>query len=247
MISERQLARGFQELWGEVLPTLTPHFVHLFNQAYGEELGGGTGAVPIRPNNDHSLVAEFAFHVARLAHERGVGFQNIADNNGLLSDAELAAVSLIAQYEEGRRDSPASVNESERREGLLLVRNYEFLLSKYAAQDIEFGTRIPGSGFVNACTADLSLGDALFEVKTVERNLASKDLRQLLVYLALQSATGEKRWTRAGFFNPRRGLVYEFSLESTIPLMSGGRLTSEVFQEMLRFFGTRDIQLDWAF
>jgi hypothetical protein len=95
--------------------------------------------------------------------------------------------------------------------------------------------------------ADLSIGKTLFEVKTVERNIASKDLRQLLVYLALQSATGEKRWSQGGFFNPRRGLVYEFSIDKIIPLISGGRLASEVFQDMVQFFGTRDIQIDSAF
>ena len=247
MISERQLAKGFRGLWDEALPLLTPHFVRLFNEAYGRKLDDGIFTVPSRPDTDSAVVAEFAFHVARLVHERATSFRDVANNDTLLSDAESTALSLIGKYERPKHDPPTSLNQSERSDGLLLVRNYELFLASYATEEIEFRPSIPGSGFVDACTADLSIGDALFEVKTVERNIGSKDLRQILVYLALQSATSEKRWTQAGFLNPRRGLVYKFSLETTIPLMSGGRLTSEVFQHMLQFFGTRDIQLDSAF
>ena len=247
MISERQLARGFRGLWNEVLPVLTPHFMRLFNEAYSRGPADGISAVPSRPDTDPAVVAEFAFHVARLAHERVGSFRGVADNDIILSDAESTALSLIDEYENVKHAPPTSLSQNARSEGLLLVRNYEVFLATYSSQEIEFRPDIPGSGFVDACTADLSIGSTLFEVKTIERNIGSKELRQLLVYLALQSATGEKRWSQAGFFNPRRGLVYEFSVDKIIPLMSGGRLASEVFHDMVQFFGTRDIQLDLAF
>lgn len=59
--------------------------------------------------------------------------------------------------------------------------------------------------------------------------------------------TGARRWSQAGFFNPRKGLIYQFEIDKIIPLMSGGRLTSEVFQEMVEYFCARDIQLDSKF
>jgi hypothetical protein len=247
MISERQLANGFQELWGEVLPTLTPHFVHLFNEAYRQQLASVDSSIPSQPETDASMVAEFAFHVARLAHDRGVPYCDVEGNVELLSTAETVALGLIKHYEKQTAEPRAALSAAERSEGLLLVRNYDDFLSRSPAQAIEFRPPLQGSGFVDACSADLSIGNTLFEVKTVERNIAGKDIRQILVYLALQAATGSRRWARGGFFNPRRGLVYEFSVDKLISLMSGGRLAVEVFQDMLRFFGTRDIQLDSAF
>ena len=107
-----------------------------------------------------------------------------------------------------------------------------------------FLPRIPGCGFVNECAADLVIGDCLFEVKTVERNIAGKDIRQLLVYLALQSATDKKVWRDAGFFNPRRRVSYRSSVDKMIPLISGGRVASEVFRDMVELFCTRNMQYD---
>jgi hypothetical protein len=247
MISERQLAKGFRELWDEILPVLTPHFMRLFNEAYRSEISGDISPVQSGRDTDPAMVAEFAFHLARLVHERAGSFEDVSPNDPLIMRAESIALSLIAQYETIKYVPPTPLTQDARSEGLLLVRNYGTFLAKHSTEEIKFSPNIPGSGFIDSCMADLSIGKTLFEVKTVERNIASKDLRQLLVYLALQSATGEKRWSQGGFFNPRRGLVYEFSIDKIIPLISGGRLASEVFQDMVQFFGTRDIQIDSAF
>jgi hypothetical protein len=221
--------------------------MRLFNEAYRSELAGGISTVRSGRDNDPAVVAEFAFHVARLAHERAASIEDVADNGTLLVDAESIALSLIREYETREDAAPTALGPDARSAGLLLVHNYGVFLAKYSPEEVEFRPKIPGSGFVDSCTADLSIGKTLFEVKTVERNIGSKDLRQLLVYLALQSASGKTRWSQAGFFNPRRGLVYEFSVDKIIPLMSGGRLAPQVFHDMVQFFGTRDIQLDSAF
>ena len=251
MISERQLVGGFQQLWGEVLPLLTPHFVHVFNEAYRQPLKKADGTpVPAVPNGvatDPSLVAEYAFHLVRLAHEYSIPLSDIGQNKELLSEAGANALALIREYESHEGKAPETLNSGELAESLLLVNNYERFLLGRAEEVIEFSPHIPGAGFVDACNGDLSVSNALFEVKTVNRNIAGKDLRQLLVYLALQAATGTRRWSEAGLFNPRRALVYEFSIDKVIPIMSGGRWSTEVFELMVEYFGRRDIQLDSAF
>lgn len=251
MISERQVARGFGALWSEVLPLLTPHFVHLFNEAYRKPLTNAAGkrasVVPSGDDSDPAVVAECAFHLVRLAQKRAIPLSDVANDEQLIADAESYALTLIQEYESPKDDPPRGLNASERIESLLLVQNYELFLSSRTPQVIEFGPSIPGAGFVDTCIGDVSVGDTLFEVKTVSRSIAGKDIRQLLVYLALQTATGQKRWSRAGFFNPRRASVYEFSVDKMIPHMSGGRLASEVFEHMVEHFCARDIQLDSAF
>ena len=250
MISEQQLAKGFQQLWGEILPLLSPHFVHVFNEAYRQPLKKADGrpatVVPIGNHTNPALVAEYAFHIVRLAHEDSVPLLDAAQDKEVLSHAGAKALASIREYEsEGK--APETLNSGELAEALLLVNNYASFLSGRAEEVIEFSPHIPGAGFVDACSGDLSVSSTLFEVKTVNRNIAGKDIRQLLVYLALQAATGTRRWPDAGFLNPRRALFYEFSVDKVIPLMSGGRWTMEVFELMVEYFGRRDIQLDSAF
>ena len=251
MISERQVAKGFQGLWSEVLPLLTPHFVHLFNEAYRTPLTDAVGEdspeVPSGDDTDPAVVSEFAFRLVRLARQRGVRLSDVAQDEQLIADAQSEALALIREYERPKGGPPETLNASERSESLLLVHNYEIFLSSHAEEAIEFSPSIPGAGFVDSCAGDVSAGTSLFEVKTVKRNIAGKDIRQLLVYLALQAATGRRRWSDAGFFNPRRAHVYEFSVDKMIPLISGGRLASEVFEQMVEYFCTRDTQLDSAF
>jgi hypothetical protein len=132
-------------------------------------------------------------------------------------------------------------------EAFALAQNYNrFFNVRAQGQSIEFGPEIPGAGFLSLCKGDMSIGNALFEVKTVDRNLSGKDIRQLIVYLALQAATGERRWLRAGFFNPRRAVYYEFGVDEIVERMSG-RSAVEVFQELVGFVCTSDVQVDVAF
>ena len=251
MISERQFAKGFQQLWREVLPLLTPHFVTVFNEVYCQKLmikdGRQAPVIETGDATDSSVVAEFAFHLVRLANERSIPLSEVGHCEPLLSDVEKIALKLVRQYESRQAEIPLGFSLVERSEALCLVKNYSIFLSDRSQSAIEFRPYIPGAGFVNSCTGDLSVSTALFEIKTVNRNIAGKDIRQLLVYLALQSASGTRRWSEAGFFNPRRALVYQFSIGSVIPLLSGGRLTSEVFNQMVEYFGTRDLQFDSAF
>ena len=254
MISERQLSRGFHQFWREVTPMLSPHFVTLFNEAYERAIerpdGTRTPAVASQGVTDRSIVAEYSFQIVKTAYRQSVPLSDVCGCPTLLSEAEQIALMLIQEYEGANLHFRSALTETERAEAALLVRNYDDFLSyltKCRDLLIEFTPQIRGSGFLSSCVADLSISETLFEVKTVDRNIAGKDIRQLLVYLALQSATGTRRWSHAGFFNPRRATFYKFSIDRVIPLLSGGRLASEVFMEMIEYFGTRDLQLDSTF
>src|SRR5687767_1115096 len=82
----------------------------------------------------------------------------------------------------------------------------------------EFTPKIRGAGVLSECAADISTGPPLFEVKTAESKIARKDIRQLIVYLALQAATGrdidleEASSTRRGQFIMNLGLTRSSSV-----------------------------------
>lgn len=250
MISERQFAQEFHGFWRECLPLLTPHFVHLFNEGFREVLFDRVGLaareVSSAESNDPSLVAEVAFHLAKLAYERQVDLRDAPHETMLIEEAEANAVRAIRGYEKDRIHEMV-VRAEERAEALMLLQNYDALLSTFSGVEIQFSPRIRGAGIVNMCMADLSVGNTLFEIKTVKRSIAGKDIRQLLVYLALQAAAGQRRWNEAGFFNPREGCIYLFSVDTFIPLISGGRLSVEVFDDIIQIMSTSDVQIDAPF
>jgi hypothetical protein len=85
-------------------------------------------------------------------------------------------------------------SEAEQSEGVALSRTYERFIGRWPANAaVEFSAPIAGANIVASCRADLSIGTALYEIKTVSRNFQSRDIRQLLIYLALQAATGDRR------------------------------------------------------
>ncbi|ANM28510.1 hypothetical protein ABI59_01030 [Acidobacteria bacterium Mor1] len=129
----------------------------------------------------------------------------------------------------------------------LLANRYAAFLRIHSHDPVQFSPRINGWGVLPTGEADLAVGDTLFEVKTVNRNIAGKDLRQLLIYLALTTTDTDHRWEYGGFLNPRRSLWYKFSVDSVVRQISGGYSPREVFRELLSYFDERDITLDTRF
>jgi hypothetical protein len=185
--------------------------------------------------------------MARVAFEGGISVNDLIKDENLRAIAfEQAQHALRAHVGESR--GPLELGGSENTEAIRIAENYgHFLASLRADSPIAFFPKIRGAGFLGSVQADLSAGDTLYEVKTVNRNIAGKDLRQLITYLALQVATGERRWNRGGFFNPRRALTYQFSVDEVIYKVSGGRAPGEVFQEVIDFLSTRAVEIDAKF
>lgn len=253
VISERRLASGFHGFWDELLPLLTPTFVRLFNEAYRKPLnevrGISTTAVPLGQETiRNDFVAEAAFHLARVSYQEKLELLAIINDVNLRQNIVAATTKLIDDYEGDKTSESAPLSQPEWQEAQALAKNYEIFLHLFDNNvPIEFIPIIRGAGFLGSCQADLSIGQTLYEVKTVNRNIASKDIRQLILYLALQAATGDRRWKNAGLFNPRRAVYYEFGIDHFIFHTSGGRSTTEVFQDIVDFLSSRDTQLDTAF
>ena len=254
MISERTFARSFSGFWSELLPLLTPTYVHVINESFKEHLLDDRGlpleiVVKNSESADSAVMAEFAFFLAKIAVENGLRVDQTFQNKDFRASAEQNAEDAVERYESRGGYIPTTITRIDQQEALSLAHNYErfFRQRPCSGEKIEFCPEIPGAGFIFSCRADISIGHTLFEVKTVNRNLAGKDIRQLVVYLALQAVTGERRWSRAGFFNPRRAIYQEFGVDDVITRMSGGRSSVEVFQELVDFVCSRDIQLDMAF
>lgn len=249
MISEKQIASHFHSLWGEALPLLTPSYVRLFNEAFLDDLSdypqSKLHGITIGKNIEkHDLVAEFAFQLAKEANDRGVIVENLLNDEELTGASFDNAVRFLSHYEPD--DINMLLNTDEVSESVALANQYSLFFEQLNFSNVKFSPEIAGSGFMGKCLADLSVGETLYEVKTVNRNISGNDIRQLFLYLSLQAVTGDRRWTHAGFFNPRRALHYKFSIDHMIYKVSGGKSTSDVFHFIVDYLH-REIEIDSAF
>jgi hypothetical protein len=252
MISERTFARSFDSFWRELLPLLSPRYMSLFNEAYEHELADSTGqrlkVLPFLPANDRpDAIAEFAFRLAELTHESHHPHSQVNPNSSTQEEAATRALQLILKYN-SKKSFTNPLSESERDEVRTLFQRYNSLISYFPANsEIKFCPKIPGAGFLDSCEADLSIGSCLIEVKTTLRRPLSKDLRQLLIYFALDSNTSSARWKEFGLFNPRRGTVHHIAIEPFVLHISGGRPPLDVFSDIIAFTETNELIVDKRF
>jgi hypothetical protein len=240
MISERTFARSFDSVWQEVLPLLTPHFVAIFNQAYEvaltNESGNELSVLPVDDGIEHpDIVSEFAFQLAKIACTKGLPLGLVAMDASLTETAEKNAVRLIERYEGSQPHKMAPMSEVERLEGFRLCERYSALYSVFPGSPVEFNPRFQGAGFINASEGDISIGNCLVEVKTSTRKCRGRDIRQLIIYLALDANASGNRWSCVGVFNPRRGTFHRAEIDPLILRLSGGKPPSDVFAELVAF------------
>jgi hypothetical protein len=248
MISARRFSQSFPGFWAELLPLLTPSFVHMVNENFISVVPIALEVPKASEESDSAVIAECAFYLARMASERNVTAYELCLESRLLNQALREALKEVSRFEGVEAPEPFPLTKPEWEEVVALTRNYQhFLWRKSSGRTVVFHPVVPGAGFIDSCEADLSVGESLFEVKTVNRNLAGKDMRQLIVYLALQSATGERQWSKAGFFNPRKAIFHEFDIDDLVPQMAGGKTAGEVFHEIISFACQSDMPTDYAF
>jgi hypothetical protein len=97
-----------------------------------------------------------------------------------------------------------------------------------------------GCGFVDASEGDILTKSTLFEVKTVDRSFRSADLRQLLTYSALNSASREADISAVGLVNPRRGVSCEMQV-GELCLDISGRSAENLFAMIVQVFSSGEI------
>ena len=241
MISERVAVRGFESIWRTRFPMLTPAFMTSFNQQFVKPVvrdGGPLAPSPTLPaSNSPDLVAELGIQIARSAVEACITIEDVLQDQSLLQAAWIRSLELLARYE-GEIPVAADVplDAEDKLDAFGLSRTLFAFLSQ-TDDEVQFGPLIPGAGTLSRCEGDLAVGDVLVEIKTVSRRFRSHDLRQLLVYLALDWARAEPRWTRGCLLNPRRAVWAEFDVDWLVRRLSG-RAAVDAFRDLLDAFAS---------
>ena len=241
MISERIAVRAFESVWRTRLPLLTPAFMSSFNRQFVKPIVRAGNPIPPVPSSSASdspdLVAELGIQIAKSAVEGGLLVADVAGDPASLRAAWVRSLELVSRYEGGKPD-PGTVplNPGDARDALRLAHTMSAFLDQFD-DDPEFAPLVRGAGALSRCEADLAVGRGLIEVKTVSRRFRSLDLRQLLIYLALDWAGGEPRWTRGCLVNPRRAVWADFDVDWLVRRLAG-RAAVDVLADLIDAFGS---------
>jgi hypothetical protein len=87
---------------------------------------------------------------------------------------------------------------------------------------------------LDSCYGDVLAQNTLYEVKIVDRKLRSTDIRQLLIYCALNYNSRQFDIQAVSILNPRRGVEYIFKLERLTERIAN-RTPADLFHEITDF------------
>lgn len=237
MISEKQFASEFSGFWAETLPFLTPQAIAELNLR-GSAMADGRREwmKPLAGSGDNSnndVIAETAFGLFAESLKSEVSISKLRENENLVQSIEESAKSRVFSL---RREVVGRAHSSFPRtcEAIDLATRLETYFEHYPLDSIVIQPRFKGCGILDSCYGDILARTSLCELKMVYRNLRSSDIRQVLVYCALNYRSSQYEIESVTILNPRRGLEFAFVVEELAELASG-RNASELFHHITTF------------
>lgn len=229
MISERIFSKRYSSFWAELLPWCE-RFARLINLSYDRyEHEFETDNLA---TSERAIVNELAFEWFAWSVHAGIPLDGIAADE--LRDLEGAVSSKIALLS-GTGDGSIVLSNAERREAKAIARSIQkYFSARHANEPIMTSPHFPGCGFLDSCYGDAVVGRCLVEIKAGDRNFRSVDLRQVLIYAALNSVSEQYDLSEIVLLNPRRGIYYRASIEA-ICAEAGGHSSEEVLNEIVNF------------
>jgi len=243
VISEKQLAEFFDSFWQQHFPLLNPAFVRQFNSEKERLVGAGEQLVlpvPMGKEVDRfDLVAELAFEMTQENLRLRTG--DAPDQSKAVRRALKKMAAIIGSVE---IPEPSAAEIAEAKS---LVAVYDVFFATVAASDaITFRPRIKGAGVLDEMEADFCSPTTLYEVKAVNRNLQSGDLRQVVCYLVAGLGSHQFAWTDYCIFNPRLAIYHTGKTEELLAYISG-RTSHECVADVLDALMEREQPLESRF
>ena len=214
MIGATRFAGAYGSFWRDVTPTIDL-FVRKINLELSER---------VEPPQDYrvdptrsALIAETAFALfdqqSRYDGDRTNFFENFVERAAAEARGRLA---LLNVEHIDRVLSAEELNTVEE-----LFHRLSLFFAERHGRRLVTRPSFPGCGFIDRSEADVIYDDTLFEVKTVERNVRSVDIKQLITYATLNHISGSYFIRDIGIYNPRRGTECSMGLDDVCLKISG--------------------------
>jgi hypothetical protein len=234
MISEVTFSRKFTSFWNEILPN-SKNYVRLINGGLLEPVYEPFDTAD-RKNNT-ALVNVISFSMLRELCTRAQTLDQLnsakyfeSQHFESLLEKDL---SYLSKFSYGADCSlPLSAKEKKQTSQL-----FRLMYIRYVANNTIsiIDPKFDGCGFINESFGDLISDNKLIEIKSGERRFNLTDLRQVLVYLALNHYSKQPfRISKIELFNPRMGIAFTEDVESFCLNVSALN-SQELFYEIQKF------------
>ncbi|MCW3054362.1 MAG: hypothetical protein JWN14_3532 [Chthonomonadales bacterium] len=239
MISDKEFSNGFADFWTRSLPYLTLQLFAELNAKGNVRLKGRRNWIkPMDALNDSStndIVSEAAFELFSIALNQGFAVQDIAQDKNQFDNIILRAIERTDNQRLKRGKASQKVEDVPASEAIQLAIRLDHYFSNHPSErPIAIQPLFKGCGILDTCFGDILTPGHLYELKMVDRNLRSTDIRQVLTYCTLNHFSGQYDISNAVILNPRRGSEYTFNIEELVSRTSG-KTAPELFQEIMEF------------
>jgi hypothetical protein len=228
VISEKQFALSYAGFWKQLLP-LAEEYVRTTNRELGRF---SPPLVSSLPSDTRGVVNEIGFRLFVAAATMGTSVDGLP--KGAIGESVLSGLLHIRGLREHGRAPVPDPTAQQLDEAASLAKRLAEFFEKASPQSVIPFPLFRGCGWLDECAGDVLGQHTLFEVKAGERRFRSIDVRQVLIYCALNAASKAYDLSRVCFVNPRLGLFFEESIESLCS-DAAGRPAMDVLNEIIQF------------
>ena len=227
LITEKRFASSYQSFWNGLIPMATRYVrrrnlqLDRFETPLESELAENRG-----------VINELAYRLYSEGLAQGKRVRDLGQD--VVERATVAALDFIQRFREYSRAPVEWPSASAIVEARSLAIRMELFVSAMTPRNIEVAPVFTGCGWLDECAGDLLLDDVLCELKAGGNRFRSRDLRQVLIYAALNSQSRQYSVRAVCLVNPRLGVFLQEELERLCYEVAGAS-ASEVLGEIVDF------------
>ncbi|MDD3236658.1 MAG: hypothetical protein PHV37_01000 [Candidatus Gastranaerophilales bacterium] len=245
MINEKQFAKYHTSLWKAILP-LSNNAVKNINCIYSKTF------TPIviseyAPER-RSLINHCAFNISKCAQKNKISIKDLKKNISTYTKAIDLTQNQLKLFVKRDRTSIETPSNIELEEIFSLSENIEkMLIIKHRNDTKIFNPKFKGCGILDDCYGDILIKNVLYEIKSTisstqkcpNKNLRAIDLRQLLIYCALNYKSKQYTIKQVAYYNPKIGQYFLMDVQDLCLLVSG-KNDIELFEEIINYVSDYD-------
>jgi hypothetical protein len=228
VITEKRFASSHHAFWRELLP-MGEHYIREVNQQLARfEEPLASASMP----KFHGIVNELAFRLFIRATTENLPFAQLTDP--VISSEISQTVRFIESFRQHGRGPLPPPGQVEIEEALLLVRRLHAFFQKGSDAPLLVQPAFPGCGWLSECQGDVLSSGTLYEIKAGARAFRMLDVKQVLVYCALNFASKRHNIRDVCLLNPREGMYFSETLNRLCELIAG-RSAVDVLGEIVEY------------
>lgn len=178
------------------------------------------------------IVNELAFRLFVKATADGVSIEEIEPP--AIAGAVANATAFIKSFRQHGRGPMQVPDKGAIQEALDLARRTGDFFRQATDGQLLLQPPFQGCGWLSACEGDVLSSDTLYEVKAGARLFRMLDVRQTLVYCALNFSAKSHEIREVGLVNPREGTYFTETLSRLCDLLAG-RSSIEVLSDIVEY------------